>query len=132
MRTFILLNLSILFLFSCSPSPKLVNYYFSDTAVKLPNVYEPSVSYSVFSMPVPPKDTAKTTLLNLSEKGQAAFINTIGHKTGNELKEFIEALATPIKPKKISPTGNIIENEFERRLIFSFENESELPADRIL
>ncbi|MCH7519770.1 MAG: hypothetical protein IH964_12195 [Candidatus Dadabacteria bacterium] len=118
-------------LIGCMPQPKLTRRYNSDL-VNIPNhpqAVNRGANLTVFSMDKP-SSSSDTKLTNLSDHGQAALIEALKQTTDNNTKKLLAALGTPIKPPR-NNTGDIVTNVFERRLIFSIENLTLRPADRI-
>ena len=121
------LVLFLLVLNACGPKPKYTNRFESYDIVDKPQ--DTSVTISAFSLGVP--NPARTTLLNLSEGGQAEFIRAIKEYSIENNKDFIETLGTVIKLDPQPPSILIDKTVFQRRIVFSIENTALGPADRI-
>ena len=79
-----------------------------------------------------PGQTTTATLLSLSERGQAEFINTIGAKT-TTTKELLDTLGSSIG-KKPAPGLFLNNTEFKRRLVLSTRRvpaTNDFPGNRI-
>ena len=106
--------------------PEITRRYSTQTPVSVPNGIEAQLA--VFAMDVS-QASARTTLLNLAERGQASLIGQLGAKAKNS-SELLASLGKPIKaPAK--PDGNVDCTVVQRRVILSVENTSTGPADRI-
>lgn len=124
-----LIFVAVLFLsFACAPKPKYTNRFDSYTIENKSPSY--SATITAFSLPV--KDSSKsTTILNLSDRGQAAFIKAVKEYSDENKNDFIKTLASAIKPSSKPPSVILDKTEFSRRVVFSIENTSTWPADRI-
>jgi hypothetical protein len=88
----------------------------------------PLVRLSVFSIPVPPGDGPRG-LLDLAEGGQAEMVKAMADRT-ESAPSLAQALAIPIAAE--TPTLPLVDRStLKRRVVFSVENDSDGPADRV-
>src|SRR5262249_50746182 len=88
--------------------------------------YGPSLTVFATDVPVA---TPQTTLVSLSERGQAALIRELSAKA-TDANDLIRLLGTPIpRPKVLQGTVDL--TVFERRVVLSVENRSTKPGDRL-
>jgi hypothetical protein len=118
--------LGLALLVSCA-SPRLTTRYASQVPVQLP-AGEIQARLAAFSLDVPGA-SAKTTLLSFSERGQASLIEQLGAKS-KDAAELLAKLGAPIKESK-EPDREADRTVFKRRVVFSIDNVSPGPADRI-
>lgn len=117
----------ILFSQGCSPQAELIKRYKSYQNESAPP-NSPLIKVTLFSLSVKEEQAIKN-ITGLQDRGQAQLIKTLDTKT-KDLKTFIAALGTPIKGE--SKEAPIVDKTIiNRRLVFSLENASEHPADRI-
>lgn len=117
--------LALLCLISCSPKPELTKRYASfrqDTGTSS------LISVSGFSTSAT-QSTAKTTLSNLSDRGQAALVEALAAKA-KDGDALIALLGKEIAAKK-KDTNFPDHTVFTRRVVLSVQNESKLPPDRL-
>ncbi len=112
---------------ACGPKSKYTNRFDDYKVVNDEN--NSSVTISSFSLGVPAP--ASTTLLNLGERGQAEFIRAVKEYSKENQKDFIEILGSIINVAPQPPSILVDKTIFKRRIVFSIENTSEGPADRI-
>ncbi|MGB7292168.1 MAG: hypothetical protein WBD99_08350 [Thermodesulfobacteriota bacterium] len=112
---------------TCGPKSKYTNRFESYKIVEDPKAT--TVTISAFSLGVP--NPARTTILSLSEKGQAEFIKAIKEHSKENKKDFIKTLGTVITLDPQPPSILLDRTVFKRRIVFSIENTSHGPADRI-
>ena len=87
-----------------------------------------AVRFTAFCLDVPVA-FARTTLLNLADRGQASLIQELGEKS-TDARELLGNLGSPIVFSQ-DPGGVIDHTRFERRVVFSIDDQSPGPADRI-
>src|SRR5215470_7510804 len=102
--------------------PQVTRRYNSQTSVIVPSGIEARLE--VFAMDVP-QESARATLLNLSDRGQASLINELGAKT-KDSSELLAALGKPIKAPH-NPEREVDRTLVQRRVILSIENTSPGP-----
>lgn len=131
MKMSFVLVLSLFLLLSaitaCGPKSKYTNRFESYEIVE--NLKDTTVTITAFSLGVP--NPARTTILSLSEKGQAEFIRAIMEYSKENKKDFMETLGSVIKLDPQPPSIILDRTIFKRRIVFSIENTSPGPADRI-
>jgi hypothetical protein len=113
-------------LVSCA-SPRLTRRYASQVAVQVP-AGAIEARLAAFSMEAPGA-SAKTTILNLSERGQASLVEQLGAKT-KDAADLLAKLGAPLPGAK-APGREVDRTVFQRRVVFSIDNLSPGPADRI-
>lgn len=113
-------------LVSCA-GPRLTKRYASQVQVQVPAAAI-EVRLAAFSLNVPAA-SAKTTLLNLSERGQASLIEQLGVKS-KDAADLLAKLGAPLQGAR-TPGREADRTVFTRRVVFSIDNVSPGPADRI-
>ena len=86
------------------------------------------VDVSVFSLPIPPASTARD-LFVLAGEGQAAYIEALAARA-KEGASLPQAFAAPIQQDRLPAVRDL--NLVKRRMVFSIENRSNNPADRLV
>jgi hypothetical protein len=86
------------------------------------------VRLTAFCLDVPVA-SAQTTLLNLADRGQASLIRQLGAKSA-DAGELLANLGSPILFSQ-DPGGIVDLTVFERRVVFSIDDQLTGPADRI-
>lgn len=112
-------------------NPALTRRYDSATWQINPDTADPLADVSVFILD-PSQESAKATLLALTERGQAAFVAALAEKSQSS-QSFMEALGSSIG-KKASPGLVTDLNKFKRRIVLSAERTGASqyrPEDRI-
>ncbi len=107
--------------------PPITRRYQKQTHTMAP-VGEIEAALGAFSLPIPAV-TAKTTLLSLSERGQASLIRELGNQSDSS-DSLLTALGSSIGQDS-KPDRDIDLTHWSRRVVFSLENRSEGPADRM-
>jgi hypothetical protein len=108
-------------------TPKITRRYESKELTTATNpTYGPSLTAFATDVPVA---TPQTTLVSLSDGGQAALIRELGAKAA-DADDLIRLLGTPILGPKV-PQGTVDLTVFERRVVLSVENRSTKPGDRL-
>ena len=107
--------------------PVITKRYRTQVQVQVPN-NAIEARLTAFSLDVPVV-SAHTTLLNLGERGQASLIQELGKKS-KDAGELLEKLGAPIRAPR-DPGQAVDHTVFERRVVFSIDNLSPGPADRI-
>jgi hypothetical protein len=129
-RNTIILLLAAITLASCIGAPKITRRYGSRTfnpgLPAIPDVTAPTVNVFVLDVP---RETAQTTLRDLSAEAQAALIQEMG-RLSKSPQELVQNLARPLRAST-SPGGLIDETRRRKRLVFSVTNNSRLPGTRI-
>jgi len=111
---------------SCA-SPRLTKRYNTQTPAQVASGTI-EARLSAFSLEVP-SASAKTTLLNLTEGGQSSLIEQLGKKS-KDAADLLAKLGAPIQGAK-GPGREADRTVFTRRVVFSIDNVSQAPADRI-
>src|SRR5215475_5823508 len=109
-------------------TPKITRRYESRELTTATNPsYGPSLTAFATDVPVA---TPRTTLVSLSDGGQAALIRELSGKA-TDANDLIRLLGTPIpqQPKALQRTVDL--TVFERRVVLSVENRSTKPGDRL-
>jgi hypothetical protein len=111
-------------------------YRWPDGSIPTPEA--PPVMVSAFTMDTP-AGKAKSILMELSPRGQAAFIEQVGKMSNQKLDDFISAMASTHE----TPVGTIDKTVFHKRVVFAVAKQNEdfylssgepcrwSPADRI-
>lgn len=125
------LGLATALVIGCVPTPELLRRY-SSTPATLKSVENREARLSVFVSELSDV-TTQPNIFNLGERAQAELIRSIeqnGKDTQGTAQGFLAALGFPIvKPKAVLAT--IDQTRVKRRIIFSIENASSGPADRL-
>ena len=109
-----------------TPKPKLTARYRSYDLAQSAANNEARLSVFVLN---PAGSNAKSNILGLSERGQAALITSLNDKS-NTAGDLLHNLASPIaKRGEIAPV--VDHTIFKRRVVFSIENGKSEPADRL-
>jgi hypothetical protein len=111
---------------SACATPKITKRYDSRTFTG--SASDSDVALSVFATDVP-STSAQTTLTSLPERAQMALIQALNAKS-SDTAALLKALGSPI-PKPPPPNRIVDRTRVERRVVFSIENRSKEPADRI-
>ena len=112
---------------SACATPKITKRYASKTFSVAPPG-DPAIALSVFATDVP-SASAQTTLTTLPERAQAALIRELSAKSG-DAGALLKALGSTI-PKPAPPNRIVDRTRVERRLVFSIENRSQDPSERV-
>src|SRR5262252_1271091 len=108
-------------------TPKITRRYETRQLTTATNpTYGPSLTAFATDVPVA---TPQTTLVRLSDGGQAALIRELGAKA-TDADDLIRLLGTPILGPKV-PQSTVDLTVFERRVVLSVENHSTKPGDRL-
>jgi uncharacterized protein (DUF2141 family) len=118
--------LGLVCLASCA-GPRLTRRYNTQVQVTVPAA-QVEARLAAFSLDVP-SNTAKTTLLNLSGRGQASLIGQLGAKS-KDAADLLARLGAPIEGAR-ARGGEVDRTVFARRVVFSIDDTSSGPADRI-
>ena len=90
----------------------------------------PTVKITVFALPVPSTPPAATEITNLANDAQAELVKAMAGRTQGSPAGLVQALAMPIEGTSSEPSFHD-RTRFARRLVFSLENQSPGPANRI-
>lgn len=131
-RTIILLLLFVQAATGCStfmkPKPVVHRRYSAYTRVKQDT---PNVSLTVFAVPVPQSPAAETAITSFAGDAQAEMVKAMASRTANGGPHgLVQALAMPIRRTSSAPSFRDL-TRISRRLVFSLDNESPGPANRI-
>jgi hypothetical protein len=107
--------------------PRVTRRYASATFLPAA-VPAPAVDLSVFATTVPRSGT-ETVITNLSDRGQAELIRAMVSRT-QTAQTLAEAMAYPVRRPTPLPGLRDL-TELSRRLVFSIDNGSVQPADRV-
>ena len=126
-RSGVVLYLTILatLFYSCAPRPVVTRRYRIQTQVPNASI---AVRLTAFCLGVPVA-SAQTTLMNLADRGQASLIRELGAKSG-DAGDLLANLGSPIVFSE-DPGGIVDHTVFERRVVFSIDDQLPGPADRI-
>jgi hypothetical protein len=91
----------------------------------------PNVKITVFALPVPAAAAAETGITSLASDAQAEMVRMMASRTlDGGPQGLVQALAMPIRSAGSTPTFRDL-TRFSRRLVFSLDNQSPGPANRI-
>lgn len=115
---------------ACAPlslSPRLTRRY-AARAFAQADPTTPPVRLSVFATAVP-RSASETVITSLAERGQAEMVRAMALRAETP-QSIAEAMALPIR-RPVPVPGQRDLTQVTRRLVFSVDNESLEPADRI-
>lgn len=109
-------------------NPQITRRYASHAFVRDTS---PSVSITVFALPIPEPTPDETGLTDLSPQAQAEMVKVMAERTKDGgAQDVVQALAIPIEGASSAPTLRNLTRR-SRRLVFSLDNQSWGPANRI-
>jgi hypothetical protein len=109
-------------------SPKVTRRYATHAFV---HEDTPSVKITVFALPVPPAPPEETGLTDLGPQAQAELVKVMAERTRDGgARDVVQALALPIEGTSSAPSFRDL-TRLSRRLVFSLDNQSWGPANRI-
>lgn len=128
-RWFVLVGaVVILFTTACTPRPQIVKRYKTVKHVKPDQISVQLPDLTFTSLPIE-KASGNKTVFDLSDRGQAALLSSLGNKV-DKPGAYLVAVGSKLGPRRSRPQ-DVDLTKFEKRVIFTVERGSRKPADRL-